>query len=139
MFKNQRGMTLIELLAVLIILSLIVILVGSIQLFSQKQFSNQAQQVERQSDVRQLLTEMNRELRLTPSKAISAADNSLVIADTVYALQGNMILRNGSVQAENIRAFDVERTGNQLTIEISTERTLMEDTTTVTTTIMLRK
>ncbi|UOQ86167.1 prepilin-type N-terminal cleavage/methylation domain-containing protein [Gracilibacillus salinarum] len=139
MFKNQRGVTLVELLAVIIILSLIVLLVGSIQLFSQKQFNNQAQQVARQSDVRQIVTEINREVRLTPSEEIKVADNRLEINDEVYALQDNQLLRNGSVRAENIRTFDVELSGNQLTIEITAEQTIMNDTTSVKTTILLRK
>ncbi|WP_018931426.1 PilW family protein [Gracilibacillus lacisalsi] len=139
MFNNQRGVTLVELLTTITLLSIVLALIGSIHLFSQKQFIHQSEQVNQQSEIRNAITEISRQIRITPSDQISVSDNTLTINHIQYRLEGNQLLRNRSVLAENIARFSISLDGSKLKINIESEQTILKDITALETTLTLRE
>ncbi|MFD2657491.1 PilW family protein [Gracilibacillus thailandensis] len=139
MFNNQRGVTLVELLTTITLLSIVLALIGSIHLFSQKQFIHQSEQVNQQSEIRNAITEISRQIRTTPSDQISVSENTLKIDDIEYRLEGNQLLKNRSVLAENIARFSISLDGSKLKINIESEQTILKDITALETTLTLRE
>jgi prepilin-type N-terminal cleavage/methylation domain-containing protein len=139
MFNNQRGVTLVELLTTITLLSIVLALIGSIHLFSQKQFIHQSEQVNQQSEIRNAITEISRQIRTTPSDQISVSENTLTIDHIKYRLEGNQLLKNRSVLAENIARFSISLDGSKLKINIESEQTILKDITALETTLTLRE
>ncbi|WP_163578702.1 PilW family protein [Gracilibacillus thailandensis] len=132
-------MTLVELLTTITLLSIVLALIGSIHLFSQKQFIHQSEQVNQQSEIRNAITEISRQIRTTPSDQISVSENTLKIDDIEYRLEGNQLLKNRSVLAENIARFSISLDGSKLKINIESEQTILKDITALETTLTLRE
>lgn len=45
LIHNERGVTLIELLGAMVVLAIVMVLIANVQIFGQKQFVNQTEQV----------------------------------------------------------------------------------------------
>ncbi|MFC6465665.1 prepilin-type N-terminal cleavage/methylation domain-containing protein [Marinilactibacillus sp. GCM10026970] len=114
---SQDGFTLIELLATLALLSVVVVLAGSIHLFGQKQFSQQADQVSQISDIRFALSSIEKDVRQTVPSAISY-DSQLRVGENVYSIEGNTLRKNGGIMSDQIASFDVSLTEESIELKI---------------------
>ncbi|WP_058307234.1 PilW family protein [Gracilibacillus massiliensis] len=139
MLRNQKGMTLVELLTAITLLSLIIVLVGSIHLYAQKQFVNQSEQVEQQSDVRNALSSMSRAIRTTPSDKISVQGNVLHIDMDQYYYSSNLLMKNDTVIADDIASFRVTIVDDQVVIDMTSDQASLQEQTTIQTKFSLRK
>ena len=61
--KSEEGITLIELMASLAILSIVILLVGSVHIFGQTQFINQTERASQSNDLRYSLSLVSRDVR----------------------------------------------------------------------------
>lgn len=122
--KSEQGFTLVELLATLAILSLVILLAGSVHIFGQKQFSEQTEQVSQVNDLRQIMASIERDVRQTPQADIRFEDE-LVIGDTIYSRNGNTLFRDSTVLSDQVSLFDVAIDEDKL--EISLVSTTRED------------
>lgn len=104
--KNEEGFTLVELLAVLALMSIIIVLVSSAHIFGQKQFINQAEEISHHSDTRYIVNQVAKDVR--KADFISVSDNQLTLGDIVYDFSGNKLLKNGMVIAESVGEFSPE-------------------------------
>lgn len=123
MLKDEQGITLVELLAVLAILSIILLLVGSAHIFGQRQYFEQNETIDHQGDVRLIMSQLTTDVRkVTVNEGASTSYNSgvftLALGDNTYTHQGTTIKRNGVRLSENISIFEWLSTTNQAANEI---------------------
>ncbi|RKL65919.1 hypothetical protein CR203_17760 [Salipaludibacillus neizhouensis] len=77
--KNDRGLSLIELLVSVSLLSMILLIVTSIQLFGQNQFMNQTEHVDSQADVRYAMNDIQRKIRSADGSQITTKDDAIYL------------------------------------------------------------
>jgi len=119
MFKNEKGVTLIELLAVLALLSVILLLVNSVHLFGQKQMNLQTKEVQNQSDVRLAINLITKEIRKANLVEVPTTNDQLTInGKDVYKLEGTTLKKNSEDIASNINKFILKKNGNQIKLTI---------------------
>ncbi len=129
MFKDERGITLVELLAVLAILSIILLLVGSAHIFGQRQYFEQSETIDHQGDVRLIMSQLTTDVRkVTVNEGASTSDNSgvftLTLGANVYTHEGTTLKRNGVILSENISTFEWSSTTNETANKIKIESVL---------------
>jgi len=118
--KNNRGVTLIELLAVLVISSIIVVLIMSIFSTGQKQYKSQTTKSEQLSDVRYAAKVFTKEVRKAEKLKW---DGTTLTVGTVEALKiiidSNEVIKNGKTIISNIKVSKISLEDNilKLTIE----------------------
>jgi prepilin-type N-terminal cleavage/methylation domain-containing protein len=152
MVKNQKGVTLIELLAAISLLSLFLLLANSIHLFGQKQMTNQTSEIQNQSNVRLAMNLITKQIRKASSVTVS--NNVLTIDNTdVYKLDNNSLTKNNQPLITNLQTFDIKTNdagiplangtiipiGSQISLTIADVPTNNNPQTILSTTIYLRK
>jgi prepilin-type N-terminal cleavage/methylation domain-containing protein len=108
--NNERGITLVELLAVLAILSIILLLVGSAHIFGQRQYFEQNETIDHQGDVRLIMSQLTTDVRKVTVNEGAVTSNSggvftLTLGTNTYTHQGTTLKRNGVILSENISTF----------------------------------
>ncbi|WP_453994653.1 prepilin-type N-terminal cleavage/methylation domain-containing protein [Bacillus nitroreducens] len=118
MTRNNKGITLIELLAVLALLSMVLLLATSVHLFGQKQMSNQTSQIENQANVRLAINILTKEIRKANRTEVS--NNVLTINNTdTYTLEKNEITKNGVAIISSIKDLKISKDGNKIKIDVT--------------------
>lgn len=143
---NQRGITLVELLGVLAILSVIVLLIGSAHLFGQKQLIYQTYELDKQADVRLVISQLTTDFRSVTAAdyGIDADTGAYQIGTQSYLYSQPTIYRNGEKLSDHIAEFTLTpiEDGEQLVgIDIKVEGQASDQAgeTTVETAIYFRK
>ncbi|MGJ7920538.1 prepilin-type N-terminal cleavage/methylation domain-containing protein [Neobacillus sp. LXY-4] len=136
--KNEKGLTLLELLITLALVSMVLLMATSVHLFGQKQMNSQSNEVQNQSNVRLALNIVTKEIRKASS--VSVANNVLTINGTdVYKLENNILKKNNQTLISNIQQFTITKTDEKLTVKIANTPSNNHPQTTLSTTIYLRK
>lgn len=119
MNKKERGMTLIEVLAVIIILSIISILLFSILNRSNTIYHQQSINNEELNDAAYILKVLTKEIRKN-SVVVVISKTELKIGNSYYVFHKNdkKITKDGKIQFSNIEDFEVTRKENMLTLKI---------------------
>lgn len=135
--KNEDGITLVELLASLAILSVVILLVGSVHIFGQTQFISQTESAGQSNDLRYSLTLVSRDIR--QAEEISFESGVLKLDGLTYTHSGNALRRNGEVLSERVSLFEVEFNDEKADILISSTGNRQGNTQTYETTIYFRR
>lgn len=102
--KNQRGISLLEVIASISLFSIIILMLNSFHLFSQKQMISQAEEIQNQANTRIALNMITKELRTAENVIIQ--DDVLVINQTdTYKHVSNTITKNNVAYIKNIKKF----------------------------------
>lgn len=117
--KNEKGITLVELLAVLALMSLIIVLIGSVHIFGQKQFTKQTEQIDHQANVRLAMSTVMKEIRTVGNQTISVEKDVLTIGTDVYKHENKQIKKNNVPIINNINKFVIEKEDEKITITIT--------------------
>lgn len=122
-FRNEKGLSLAELLAAIAITAIIVIFISSIIIFIQKQYDAQREDVDNLTDIKIGLKSITRDLRKAETVEIPN-EHKLTInmeGETVtYELDANNnLLKNGASYIRNVKDFSVDKVGNTITFTIS--------------------
>ncbi|QUH26660.1 prepilin-type N-terminal cleavage/methylation domain-containing protein [Serpentinicella alkaliphila] len=136
--KNNKGLTLLEMMIVLALLSIIMIVGYSIFSYSIKGYYTQTYNVNNQSNVRSAIRDITREIRRADNSNINVSTGSIDIDGIVYSFSGDSLYRNGSQVIKGIKAFNPEKIGNKITLEVISE-TKNNREFTLTTEIYLRE
>lgn len=121
--KDERGITLVELLAVLAILSIILLLVGSTHIFGQRQYFEQNETIDHQGDVRLIMSQLTTDVRKVNANEGATTKNE----NGVFTLElgtnneytytheptTTTLRRNGVILSENISEFIWSSTTNE--------------------------
>ena len=108
MKSDQRGFTLVELLAAVTLTGLVIVLLGSVHLFAQKQYNYQTEAVNHQKEVRLAMTSITQQLRTVTSDQITFDGNTFTIGSNIYQWNNSSITLNGTSLAHGIAEFDVQ-------------------------------
>lgn len=115
--NREKGITLVEVLASLSILSIILILASSVHLFGLKQVSTQTKQIQNQSDDRLAIKLITKEIRKA-SKVEVTTPNVLTIDGVNYQLKGTNLQKGSEIFIPNINKFLVAKYGVQIKLTI---------------------
>ncbi|AZP03678.1 hypothetical protein EJN90_02760 [Jeotgalibaca ciconiae] len=118
---EEEGMTLVELLASLTLLSVVILLVGSIHIFGQKQYVKQASEASQANELSAGLSSMSRELRGLSADKVAIEEGAIYVDGTIlFELVGNQIISKGTaIIAENIERFGCEKSEDGSSIELT--------------------
>lgn len=118
MIKSERGVTLVELLAAISLLSIVLLLASSVHLFGQKQMNSQSDEVQIQSQERLAANLITKEIRKAKTVEVKNP-NQLTVNDTdTYKLEGTTIKKNNEEFMTKINGFSVSKYGNQVSLKI---------------------
>lgn len=121
-FKNEEGITLIELLASLALLSVVIILIGSVHIFGQKQFSSQTEANSQANDLRYSLAMISREARSAENVKVMSA-NEIVIDGNTYLFDKPTLKKNTTIISSRVEDFKVGELEKDKLIHITIEST----------------
>ncbi|MDI2588257.1 prepilin-type N-terminal cleavage/methylation domain-containing protein [Psychrobacillus sp. NEAU-3TGS] len=126
--NNGKGITLVELLAAIVLASIVMLLVYSLLMSGTKQYKNQLEKNNQLTDISYALKMITKDIRKTENPQIIS--NSKIKLDGInYSLDGNTITRNGVVIASSIKRFQVTSENDKWFIEIeSSNRAGVEKT-----------
>ncbi len=102
--KNQRGISLLEVIASISLFSIILLMLNSFHLFSQKQMISQAEEIQNQSNTRIALNVITKELR-TAENVIIQGDELVINQTDTYKHVSNTITKNNVAYIKNIKKF----------------------------------
>lgn len=135
--KNEEGITLVELLASLAILSIVIILVGSVHIFGQTQFVSQTESASQSNDLRHSLTLVSRDVR--QAEEISFESGVLNLNGLSYSHSGSTLRRNGEVLSDRVSSFNVEINEDKAEITLTSTPNRQGRSQTYDTTIYFRR
>lgn len=84
MNTEESGITLVELLAVLSLLSVVILLGGSVHMFGQRQFQAQTESASQNNDLSYAMTVMSTDIRKVP---LNDVEERLSVNDTDYLMK----------------------------------------------------
>lgn len=121
LLKKESGITLVELLAAISILSVVILLAGSIHLFAQRHFINQTDSASRSNDLSYALSVMTTDIRKREMNNIRINDekNEIYVKnpgenfkeEPTYHVVNNQLIKDGQVLAESVSRMEVELGG----------------------------
>lgn len=125
MMKNEKGITLIELLAVLAIGSVILSLIIGVTVNGQKTYSQQANSADQLTEIRYAVKVITKEVRKAERLKVER-DRLTIFHDTpvVFHLQDGRVWQNSLVLAERIGTLRFELDGRTISIVIETEQAI---------------
>ncbi|MBU9721918.1 MULTISPECIES: PilW family protein [Bacillaceae] len=89
MLKNNKGLSLVEILISFALLSLVVLLVTSLHLFGQNQFNSQTNLSDNQANVRLAINILTKEVR--NADTVTTENDRFYIDGTEYKANGNLV------------------------------------------------
>lgn len=135
--NNEKGVTLVELLLALAIISMILLLIGNVQLFGQKQFTSQNKNIDQQANVRLAAKMITKEIR--KANEVEIDGNTLKIGDDVFELKGTDIEKNGEAIIHHIDDLKFTPLNDGITLEITSIEDSNGKKESISTTIYTRK
>ncbi|MCT2537942.1 hypothetical protein NC661_02085 [Aquibacillus koreensis] len=142
--ENERGVTIVELLGALALMSIVILLISSVHLFGQKQFVNQSEDIENMSNVRLVIATISKDLRSAdPTQLSSPNSQTLIINDKEYAFSNSLkqMLQNNVKLANNIDKFEVklEENDTKINLEVESVKDQHGNTASLSTVIYIRE
>lgn len=103
--RNNRGVTLVEVLAVLVLMSLILLMINGVHQYGQKQFVRQNEQIQNQENVQFAVKYITREVRKRGTVEKNEEEQKLIIGADEYLHKNNAIYKNDKPLVEGIKDF----------------------------------
>lgn len=146
---NEKGITLVEVLAVLVIGTIILLLISNIHLFSQKQYKSQSEKTRHLYDVTYATKVITKEIRKANASTIEISDDGHSIKlnnQTEYKLNGDdksIVIKSVNPTTEilfvaGIKNFEIRKESSKLIIEIESVSYEKNKTEKIKTEIILR-
>ena len=104
--KAEEGITLVELLASIAILSIVILLVGSVHIFGQTQFISQTETASQSNDLRYSLSLVSRDIRQA-GVVEEIAERTYLVGEYTYSFQKPNLYRNGERLSSKIYDFKI--------------------------------
>lgn len=119
MKTSEKGVTLVELLAALTILSIVMLLASSVHLFAQKQMNSQSKEIQIQSDERLAMSLITKEIRKAQTVEVKNPNELTINGVDIYRLEGTVLKKNNVDYISNIKVFNVSILGSsQVNLQI---------------------
>lgn len=110
--NNEKGVTLVEILAVVVLTALVAILIFKVQLTSSEQYDKQLKQNQQLNEISYVLKVITKEMRKTTD--ITSINDGIKIKNVEYKFDKNTmsISKDNENFATNIREFNVKYKDN---------------------------
>lgn len=115
--NNERGITLVELLAAIVLASIVMILIYSVLMTGTKQYKSQFDKNKQVTEISYTLKMITKDIRKT-EKPILISSSEIDLNGIKYSKNGSNITRNGVVIASVIDRFNVVADDDRWIIEI---------------------
>ncbi|MFJ7936427.1 prepilin-type N-terminal cleavage/methylation domain-containing protein [Sporosarcina sp. NPDC096371] len=126
--RNEKGLTLVEVLAVIIIGSIILLLISNVHVFGQKQYNSQSEKSRHLSDVTYAAKVITKEIRKADERGIVNVDEKgdhIKLTDRIeykYNRAEKWIEnKDKTIVVKDISKFEAKRTGSQVNLKIISE------------------
>lgn len=116
-WNSEKGITLVELLAALVLASIVMLLVYNVLLSGTKQYKTQLEKNNQLTEISYAFKMITKDIRKTEKPEIISS-SKIKLNDINYSQDGNTITRNGVVIASSIEHFQITKSGDKLVIEI---------------------
>lgn len=120
--RDETGMTLIELLASIALLSVVLALAGAVHMFGQKQYLTQSYSAHQSNDYAYTLSVISRDIRKNPYASITvseAGDALLINKGESFKKEGSQLLKNDTqILADDVESFVVSAKPETKSIKI---------------------
>lgn len=123
--NNEKGLTLVEILAVIIIGSIILLLISNVHLFGQKQYKSQSEKTMHLYDVSYAAKVITKEIRKADEKGIANVGSksdyiklTSVIEYKYNSANKSIENKDGTILVKDIKEFVISRSGSQVDLEI---------------------
>lgn len=122
--RNESGMTLVELLASIALLSVVLSLVGAVHLFGQKQYLAQSYSAGQSNDFAYTLSVISKEVRKTSFADVTVSESEsgdaiLTVGVEAYSQKGAQLVKNNDqVLADGVADFTVELNATEKSVAI---------------------
>ena len=106
---NQKGLTLVEVLAIIAIMSVLLIILSNIQLTCKEQYTMQTEKNNQLTDLSYTLKVITKDIRKS-GKAPQISGNTHTIGSDIYRFNAstNTLTKNDAVLAHSITALTIE-------------------------------
>lgn len=143
-FFNQKGVTLVELLAVIVLLSLVGMMVFGIYFSGKKEYDIQKEKTEQQENILYVMKYLTKEIRKENNFRVLDDDMLEIkkgIEADIYRREDTTLFKNNEVLARNIKDFKVKAIDDKtLKIEVFSDDKLNRNSDAkIETTIVIRK
>lgn len=110
--SDEKGFTLVELLATLALFSVIIGLVGSVVMFGMKQYDRQTDSASQSNDYAYSMALLSKEIR--KAEKVTISEGSITIDDNItYSQQGTQLLGNdGQIISDDVKEILFESINN---------------------------
>ncbi len=138
---NKKGFSLIELIVVMALTSFILVMGFSVYRFSTQTYQREAERTTTQFNLRTAMTVITKDIRRTPGSDIivDSPGNTISVGSNVYELEDNAIHVNSGVLISEISEFNVDKTGDTISIEIVSEENSLGDSVSYETMVVVRR
>ncbi|MPM17094.1 hypothetical protein SDC9_63478 [bioreactor metagenome] len=122
--RNESGMTLVELLASIALLSVVLSLVGAVHLFGQKQYLAQSYSAGQSNDFAYTMSVISKEVRKTSFADVTVSESEsgdaiLTVDAEAFSQQGEQLVKNNDqVLADGVADFTVELNATEKSVAI---------------------
>lgn len=121
--SNEKGVTLVELLAGLVIATIIMLLVFNIMLTVQEQYNAQSEDAGGLFDVTLAAKEITKEIRKNPGTITSPDEHTIIFNETteneiIFKFQDKMLLKNNINFVNRLEEFSVEIDEGKVILDI---------------------
>ncbi|MGX1265543.1 prepilin-type N-terminal cleavage/methylation domain-containing protein [Rossellomorea marisflavi] len=137
LIHNERGVTLIEVLGAMVVLAIVMVLIANVQIFGQKQFVNQTEQVSHEADVRLAMNLLTKEIRSATS--ISVTNNTIQTDTGKIELKNSTLQKGSKVIGENIASFSANQKDGNVTLTLKSKANENQKASSLSTTLYIRK
>ncbi|MFJ7971182.1 PilW family protein [Psychrobacillus sp. NPDC096389] len=107
LWNTEKGITLVELLAAIVLASIVMVLVYNVLMAGSKQYKYQLEKNNQLTEISYALKMITKDIRKTENPQIING-SQIRLNDVNYLKDGNTITRNGVVIAHFIQEFDVK-------------------------------
>jgi prepilin-type N-terminal cleavage/methylation domain-containing protein len=114
----QKGISLVEVLATVALVSIVFLLASSVHIFGQKQTVAQSKEIQSQSDDRLAVKIILKEIRMAQSVEVIKQNELTLNGIDLYKLEGSSLKKNNEILFPNITKFSVTLNGNQLKLTL---------------------
>ncbi|PRY83229.1 type II secretion system protein [Alkalibacterium olivapovliticus] len=135
--KSEEGFTLVELLASIALLSVVILLVGSVHIFGQSQFINQTESASQSNDLRYSLSMISRDVR--SAEVVTVEGATLRADDITYTFSNSTLTRNSEILSNRVGRFVPEMLPDGVHITISSTDNRQNQSKEYETTIYFRR
>ena len=120
--KNNKGMTLIELIVALGMAGAVLLLAGTLLLFGNRNFSRQTDKIDIQSRARYSMDYLTREIRKASDVKVNEEGNIIIVdssgIESEIKIEDNSLYKNSQKIATGIESLTISQDENEIKITI---------------------